>query len=1759
MAAKLIPIWVVAAAAGGMTLLSAGVSYLMRQKSKLGENKPNEYATNIVDTDAFVPIAFGKCVIPNLLNFADSNPDDINELHGVATLCMGPIEEIDAIYFNNMEVIARRDGDHWEYHENYAPPALHFERRRGVAADATAKRRYDTVTKLFKKWTSKHLSAGIASFYMLLNYDQDKLNSIPLVYARVRGRKVLDVRDDTVKYSNNPVLCLLHYLLDTVHGKGLTLSTQIIKDSFIAEANYCDESIDYQKVEPPEKIDTIYLVPKEKDNPFTAGQTYYFKYAWARGAEIESEDDAYDYYISALSPVSSGVAATSDYGRFVLTSIDAPGESDDVTVKPIYMSTASGGTYYWVDVLDPEDTKHKVYGYKTAVPYAANGSVPAPSSNCSVTFEDWSTSGLDGGKYYRYKATFKTADGETAPSPATKKIKTKSNQKVIKIKLPETDDKSVTHVGLYRTEGYTDPGEHKTNSDFKKVADIAIGTNYHYDTLADGSLGAAAPSTTTTLHSTIDRFNCNGLLDTGNDQDDNIEQLLSSCRGRLYNEGGRYRIFIPKITVPETYELTPDNIIGDWEFTIKGMSDKPNVAKGTFINPKQSWKSDTVIWPKHDRNNYYLKDDNDFKKVIPLDLPFTTNKRIAKTICQVIRKVQRNNIIAEVTAMPSARILRGGNLVMVTHPTPGWTQKKFWVDGVGIFPNGTVRLILSEYTEDDYNYETLDEDTLPGTDTDLGDPQEAPDEVTGVAFTEVSYVNKKVTYWKLKVTYTDPTSAFWKRSDVYMKVGGGDYELYTTINKESNGVFYVDPIQEATNYYFKILSVSTLNAKLDLDDTEVTEWTHETEGVLGDPDAIPSGSFTAAVSGSTVTLAWPLPTVDDFWYCEIRRTTGTGAISTDAEWDAALKIAKSSETQLVLNTVSAGTYRFWIRVYDKKLNDSTITGTEAVTVTDDLAWSQIYVDDFTLGTHDGTEAVNHGTYGQILQMGQSALTNAGFESALGAEWSVGTGWSRVSGGYSGSWSIKVEYAASYGDRTTQNITTPTITAGKDYIFKAWVRSNVAGVARIAVDLDGTITYSTPHPGDGVWRILNVVRTCGTPTGTPKVILYVGTLSAGQYAQYDLCGFTRFVGQYSGSHHDNGTSEVRRYKLDHRVVHTLGAFNPPGSYIIDLGLAESSPSSDSSYTWYPGLESQEITAAGRYRKFRVRFINVWVDEVLYVRNCDDTAYVRFYDSTPEAFAGWYKYNSTTIKSLDTIENIMVGTTDPLAAFHLNQSPSTEEDILSLSEGPIAGYGGIDNLTIRMSSTNLGKDRLMLKAIDDMHSPLLSFRTTGAGRLTTPLISFMPASATTDVPFLNMRMLGGQVGPFVQFTDSNFVMPPAAAPPFEQVSGGSKGSRTYYMGFTYKTATGETTICTLSGPISMSANYLLEITFPFSPDPTITHAVVYVATSTSVKKQAEVALSTEATATWTEQTSALLTTTSPPATNTTGDVFMKIGSPYVGTSPNILIEAVSGQTTGLLQFNNSSGTEVSGVNPDGGWYCEKIAVGTPIFAASYPLDVKGTLKLEGNLLLDGSILGDTGLNVTIATASGEAGRQISFTTNSTVRMSVEDGQINIYGNEILNIGTITGKTGVNSLIRTYAENSRKISFSVYGGSAYYEKMYVDINGVTITDDVEMQGNLDMNEKAIQGTYLIQAHVDYDIGVATHPSSSGKDIHLTVAGYNKAEIREEGVVIIGDVIRIQSAKTPASASATGSQGQICWDSGNLYVCTATDTWKKVPILTW
>lgn len=65
---------------------------------------------------------------------------------------------------------------------------------------------------------------------------------------------------------------------------------------------------------------------------------------------------------------------------------------------------------------------------------------------------------------------------------------------------------------------------------------------------------------------------------------------------------------------------------------------------------------------------------------------------------------------------------------------------------------------------------------------------------------------------------------------------------------------------------------------------------------------------------------------------------------------------------------------------------------------------------------------------------------------------------------------------------------------------------------------------------------------------------------------------------------------------------------------------------------------------------------------------------------------------------------------------------------------------------------------------------------------------------------------------------------------------------------------------------------------------------------------------------------------------------------------------------------------------------------------------------------------------------------------------------------------------------------------------------------------------------------------VGVTSPALSSGVGIHSA-----------------GSTFRLATSRTPASSTATGNTGEICWDSSYLYVCVATNTWRRLLHSTW
>ena len=336
--------------------------------------------------------------------------------------------------------------------------------------------------------------------------------------------------------------------------------------------------------------------------------------------------------------------------------------------------------------------------------------------------------------YYRFKVSFVRSDGtESKLSPASKKVKTTKNKRQIQLtNIPIADADNVVQRKIYATKGFKsgNGGTYYLHKTIGNNNDTTLDVNF-----TDTDLTIAAPSNVS-ITKNMKRFTCNGVIDTAREIKTNLEDLLTSCRANIFYECGKYVMFIKKVATAETaIELTEDNIIGDWKWSMPAAKEMANIIKASYINKNKGYETDYIVWPKARETNQYLIDDNYFENIKEINLNYTLDAVRAKQIAMVVLKESRDTIKVSCKCKEEALQLRVGSVVNVTHSTPAWVDKPFWVEGIGIAQDGNILVSLSSYTAANYTYDTITEDDEESTSEDIPAMEEEATESAGTTVT----------------------------------------------------------------------------------------------------------------------------------------------------------------------------------------------------------------------------------------------------------------------------------------------------------------------------------------------------------------------------------------------------------------------------------------------------------------------------------------------------------------------------------------------------------------------------------------------------------------------------------------------------------------------------------------------------------------------------------------------------------------------------------------------------------------------------------------------------------------------------------------------------------------------------------------------------------------------------------------------------------------------------------------------------------------
>ena len=109
-----------------------------------------------------------------------------------------------------------------------------------------------------------------------------------------------------------------------------------------------------------------------------------------------------------------------------------------------------------------------------------------------------------------------------------------------------------------------------------------------------------------------------------------------------------------------------------------------------------------------------------------------------------------------------------------------------------------------------------------------------------------------------------------------------------------------------------------------------------------------------------------------------------------------------------------------------------------------------------------------------------------------------------------------------------------------------------------------------------------------------------------------------------------------------------------------------------------------------------------------------------------------------------------------------------------------------------------------------------------------------------------------------------------------------------------------------------------------------------------------------------------------------------------------------------------------------------------------------------------------------------------------------------------------------------------------------------GVNASNEAIVQANSVPLKFSADGFVTTHLHIDTagNVGLA---GTAGNDASPPVISDGP------GVHIAGKILRIDSSKTPASASAPCNTGELSWDASYFYICIVTNTWHRSAHVTW
>ncbi len=201
---------------------------------------------NKQSNNACVPVVYGERLIGGTRVFIETSGTDNTYLYVALVLSEGEVNSIEEIRVDDKVVTFDGALTHGTVREVASSDSNFFKDSTShiqiQAFMGTDDQVASSVLTPLSSWGSNHRLRGICYLALRFKWNQDVFAGIPVVQAKVRGKKIVtlasDLSEQTASFSTNPAFCLLDYLRNERYGKGIATSSLDLQ-SFYDASQVC--------------------------------------------------------------------------------------------------------------------------------------------------------------------------------------------------------------------------------------------------------------------------------------------------------------------------------------------------------------------------------------------------------------------------------------------------------------------------------------------------------------------------------------------------------------------------------------------------------------------------------------------------------------------------------------------------------------------------------------------------------------------------------------------------------------------------------------------------------------------------------------------------------------------------------------------------------------------------------------------------------------------------------------------------------------------------------------------------------------------------------------------------------------------------------------------------------------------------------------------------------------------------------------------------------------------------------------------------------------------------------------------------------------------------------------------------------------------------------------------------------------------------------------------------------------------------------